>query len=211
VKIHECLQQSDTWWDLKRGVPTASNFDKILTPTTLKPSASQMDFICQLIAERLLVTPQHFVSDRGMSRPMINGVLTEPEARAFYTVATGNEVRQVGFVTTEDGRFGFSPDGLIGEEGGLELKCPMPHTHVRYLLEETLPSEYIGQVHGPLALALLDKSMPFRWWDFVSYFPGLPEFRIHVEPNAYTARLAEELEAFYEKYRTYAGKFEIRI
>jgi len=219
VKIYyDVVQMSDAWWELKRGVPTASNFDKVITPAEGRPSASQMDFICQLIAERMLLTSNF--SHLGPTRPMINGILTEPEARKYYEMETGNVVHEAGFVSTEDGRFGFSPDGLVmtgdgphgekilGDCGGLELKCPEPKTHIRYLIDARLPDDYKAQVHGPLALALIDDSMPFRWWDFMSYFPGLPPFLIRVKPDEYTQKLAHELEHFWHKYEKYLEQFK---
>jgi len=73
------------------------------------------------------------------SRAMQDGIDMEPEARACYSFLAGGEVKQVGFCLSDDGRFGCSPDGLVGDDGGLELKCPLPKTHIKYLVEGELP------------------------------------------------------------------------
>ena len=201
-RVYDCIQYSPEWWQLRRGIPTASNFGRILTPKTQKLSSQADDYICELIADQVQLNPPFFTERNGHTAAMRNGINCEPEARRFYEMEVGLDVRQVGFVTTEDGRFGFSPDGLVGEEGGLELKCPEAKTQARYLIDATLPDEYRAQVHGPLALALIDPTMPFKWWDFMSYCPGLADLTIRVEPDDYTKKLAEALEVFYARYQS---------
>lgn len=197
----ECPQYSPQWWSLRRGVPTASQFGRILTPKKCEPSAQQEDYIAELIADRACQTPPFF-TERPMSRDCANGLNMEPIARSWYAMQTDTEVQQVGFCLTDDGRFGCSPDGLVGEDGGLELKCPTLKTHVRYLQAGTLPDEYRAQVHGSLIVT------GRAWWDFVSYAPGLPPLKLRVEPDAFTLRLADELEAFWRKYRAALERIE---
>jgi hypothetical protein len=127
---------------------------------------------------------------------MLQGIEVEPEARRWYELEAGAPVTNGGFCLTDDGRFGASPDGLVGE-GCLELKCPMLKTHVAYLAKGTLPREYLLQVHGQLIVT------GRLWVDFVSYAyhaSRLPPFKIRVERNEVTKRLAEELESFWSKY-----------
>ncbi len=193
MKLIECVQGSPEWWEARRGVPTCSEFGRILTPKTMKVSSSADKYIAELIADRVCLTPNYF-TDRPTSRDMEHGTNSEPEARRFYEMERGVDVTQVGFYLDDEGRFGGSPDGLVGEEGGLELKCPKLSTQVEYLLAGTLPDEYKAQVHGHLIVS----KRP--WWDFMSYAPGLEPFIIRVEPDAFTRELKVGLEMFWDKY-----------
>jgi enamine deaminase RidA (YjgF/YER057c/UK114 family) len=192
MKIFDMPQLSPEWFEARRGIPTASSFDKILTPKKGEPSSSQEDYLCELAAERLALVPP---ADRPMSGAMRHGVDYEAEARRWFEFEADCEVRQVGFVTTDDGRLGCSPDGLIlGPDGnpaaGLELKCPQGKTHVKYLLDGVLPNDYRCQVHG----ALIVTGLPL--WHFVSYAPGLAPLHIEVQPDKFTDKLRAALEDF---------------
>ena len=189
---HDCIQLSPAWFELRRGIPTACNFDRILTPKTMKLAAAADDFICELIAERFHLGPIHDLGP-SPSKAMLHGTNTEPEARRFYAMDSGLEVQQAGFCTTDDGRFGCSPDGLVGAEGLLELKCPLGKTHVGYLLAGELPSEYRAQCHGQLIVC------GRQWLDFLSYVPGLPPFKVRVVPDDFTRALMVALEQFHER------------
>jgi len=201
MKAFDCVQGSPEWWQLRRGIPTCSNFDRILTPKTLKLSSQVDSYIHELIADRFRLTPPDG-TENYVSRPMLNGLNTEPEARRWYEMEVGAEVKRVGFVTTDDGRFGGSPDSLVGEDGGLELKCPELKTHVKYLLDGVLPDDYRPQVHGYLIVT----GRP--WWDFVSYSPGLDPFRIRVTPNLFTDTLRDALEQFDRRYKELLSKIK---
>jgi hypothetical protein len=192
MKIFDMPQLSPEWFEARKGIPTASSFDKILTPKKGEASSSQEDYLCELVAERLALVPP---ADRPMNGAMRHGVDFEAEARRWFEFETDAEVRQVGFVTTDCGRFGCSPDGLLlGPDGefvaGLELKCPQGKTHVKYLLDGTLPTEYRCQVHG----ALIVTGLPL--WHFVSYAPGLAPLHVEVRPDAFTEKLRAALEVF---------------
>lgn len=187
MKIIDCVQGSPEWWEAKRGVPSASNFDRIITPKTGKLSASAKGYIAELIAESVQPT-----SEVVCTKAMMNGIETEPEARRWYEMACDLEVKQVGCCFTDDGRFEASPDGLVGEDGGLELKCPLLKTHVSYLLDGGLPDEYKCQVHGNLIVT------GRSWWDFVSYAPGLPALVVKVKPDAFTDQMRCALEMFWK-------------
>ena len=194
MKVFRFPQYSADWWSTRKGVPTASNFGRIFTAKTMKPSASQEDYIAELIADRVDTTPPDFIV-RDVTPEMAYGLETESEARAFYAMDRDVEVDEVGFCTTDDGRFGCSPDGLVGEDGGLELKCPQLKTQVKYLLAGTLPDEYRAQVHGSLIVT------GRAWWEFLSYAPGLPPLLLRVEPDEYTKALAAAIEPFWAKYQ----------
>lgn len=194
--IHRCKQASPEWLAIRCGVPSASNFSKIVTPSKGELSKSRTKYIDELIADRITGPP----IDGGAytNRDMDHGTDTEDEARQYYrehcTRCFVDEVEEVGFITDDEGRFGCSPDGLIhsteGEDGGLELKCPLVKTHIGWWRAGVLPSDHKLQVHGALAIT------GYAWWDFMSYCHGVPVFRIRVEPDDFTARLWESLVEF---------------
>lgn len=188
--VHRCEQYSDEWFALRRGVPTASAFEKIITPKTGKLAAAHEGYICELIGD---LGRLDYPGERPATPAMRNGTLTEPEARRFYEMEQG-DVEQVGFCLTDDGRFACSPDGLVGDDGILELKCPEPKTHVGYLLANELPPEYVPQVHGQLIVT------GRKWCDFLSYCPGFKPLMVRIEPNEFTDKLRAVLEEFWPKF-----------
>lgn len=201
MRILECEQGTEEWWEAHRGIPSASNFDRILTPKTGKLSASCQSLICELIAQKCTlgsIKPDGFVS-----KAMENGTLTEPEARRFLEMERGVDIRQVGVIFTDDERFCCSPDGLIGDDEGVEIKCPLMKTHVGYLLNGGLPDDYKAQVHGSLIVT------GRKAWTFLSYCPGLPPLLVRVTPDKYTEQLAKALEEFWLLYRAALTKLGI--
>lgn len=119
--------------------------------------------------------------------PVKYGNLLEPYGRSYYETTTGFDVAQVGFIEHESGGFGCSPDGLIdmslGSGHGLEIKCPVPETHLEWLLDGKLPEKHALQVHASMAVTGLDR------WDFLSYCPGDKPLLITVERDETTERL----------------------
>lgn len=193
MRIIDCVQGTPEWFEARRGIPSASNFSRILTPKTLKPAAAAEDYVHELVAESIRLDPPYF-TERPQSRAMQHGTDCEPEARRWLEMDLNLEVRQVGFCVTDDGRFGCSPDGLIGDDSGVEIKCPQPKTHVSYLLNGVLPDEYRLQVAGAM-LVTGRKS-----WLFVSYCAGFAPFKVVVTPDETTVKLAEALEQFWSRY-----------
>lgn len=193
MKIIQCQQGTEEWFAARRGIATASEFSRVLTPAKGKLSAQAQDYACELVAELAInETPEAIES--FTSRAMQYGIDTEGEARKFYQFDRDAEVSQVGFCVTDCGRFGCSPDGLVGDDGGLELKCPLPKTQVQYLVNEGLPDCYKCQVHG----ALVVTGRP--WWDFMSYCHGLPPLIIRVHRDEFTDKLADALDEFWTKF-----------
>lgn len=185
MKIIDCEQRSEEWFKVRLGVPTASEFDKIITVKG-QPSKSRTRYLYKLAGE--------FVSGKleeaYQNGAMLRGIELESEARELYQLITDKEVVQAGFCLA-DGGYGCSPDGLIGKTGGLEIKCPTISTHVEYLLDATLPEDYYQQVQGSLFVT------GRKWWDFMSYYPGLKPLIVRVEPDAqFQMALAEQLTAF---------------
>lgn len=199
MKAFDCDQYSPEWWRLRRGVPTASEFGRILTPKTMKLASAADDYVCELVGD-IACLSSDYAAFRPTSKAMDAGTLTEPEARRYYEMETGQDVQQVGFCMTDDERFGCSPDGLVGEDGGLELKCPLLKTQAAYLMDGGLPAEYRAQVHGCLIIT------GRAWWDFLSYAPGLDPLLIRVTPDEYTLALRGALEIFWVRFQEAKAK-----
>lgn len=188
-------QVSDLWWEARCGLPTASDFDKIVTPAKGKLSEQADGYMDQLIADIICQTPNYFTTlGRPISQAMQAGIDNEPLARRWYEMEMDCDVLEVGGCLSDDGRLWCSPDGLVGTEGGVEIKCPEAKTQVKYLRNGVLPTEYKPQVHG----ALIITGRP--WWDFVSYHPPMPMLRVRVYPDDFTKLLADALQGFLEKY-----------
>lgn len=188
MKILAMRQGTAEWFVARAAMPTASEFDSILTPAKLQPSKSAEKYMARLLAEWLLGHPIITDSSSFMER----GKEMEPEARAAYEFDRDVAVRQVGFILRDDGLVGCSPDGLVGDDGGLEIKIPAIEQHVLYMLDpERLVNDYVGQVQGGLYLTGRD------WWDVMSFSPELPPVIVRVEPDErYQEAIGPALEAF---------------
>jgi putative phage-type endonuclease len=167
VRIVDCEQNSAEWVWARTGRITASRIcDMMATLKRGGEAASRRDYRAELIAERLTGRAE----DHYVSKEMKFGTEQEPFARTAYEIKTENIVDQVGFIFHPRLDFtGASPDGLIGEEGGLELKCPKTTTHLAYMMAGTVPKEYQHQMLWNMACAERE------WWDFASYDSRLPE------------------------------------
>lgn len=186
MKIIDCIQGSPEWHAAKLGVASASNFSKILAKGQGK---TRKAYMLRLAAEILSSEPQETYSNAAMER----GIEIEPQAREYYEGLNGVKVEQVGFCKLDD-NIGCSPDGLVGTDGGIEIKCPNTTTHITYILADKLPSEYVAQVQG--SLWVTDR----KWWDFLSFGPrlkGRPFWSIRVyRDEAYINKLAIEVNQF---------------
>lgn len=169
MRIIECVQGSPEWLQARLGVPSASSYSKLITSTG-KASTQANAYINQLVAERLTGEPTFF----QVTDPMQRGIDLEPQARTAYEMETGNLVLQVGFLMHDTLQAGASPDGMVGENGGLEIKCPSGHTQVAYLRDGDLPTQYFQQVQGCLWISGRD------WWDFMSYHPKMEPLIVRV-------------------------------
>lgn len=200
MKTVEVAQRSEDWFKARRGMPTASRFKSILTPVTGKPSSAQDTLINELIAESIMPPEQGVI--RPMTAEMEHGVILEAEARCSYDLEHAKgAVKEVGFLIHESGLFGGSPDCLVGENGGCEIKCPNGSTLIGYIRDGSLPDEYKCQVHGYLAITKRD------YWDFFAYSRNLPPFKITVNPDDFTRKLEIELFKFCERYNAEREKF----
>jgi putative phage-type endonuclease len=200
-------QGTDEWHALRRGVITASAIGKLLTATG-KPANNDTSRaqLYQLLAER--VTGE---SDQGFyNDDMARGHLLEPYARDLYA-KNFDPVAECGFITltTSAGTLGYSPDGLVGDDGLIEIKCPRPKTHLKSLLTGVLPVEYVPQVQTGLVVT------GRRWCDYISYSPGLPlfvqrcgpELAVHEQIFAAHEAAERQLDQLMADYRNAAAKF----
>ena len=196
MKIIDCIQGTPEWYAAKCGIPSASSFDKIIT-TKGEPSKQRTKYLYQLAGESITGISEESYTNGNMQR----GKIMEDEARQFYTLITGQEVVQVGFCLAEGA--GASPDGLVGEPGALEVKCPLLATHVGYLLDNTLPTEYFQQTQGQLLVTGRE------WVDFMSYYPGLKPLIIRVMPDEkFIKALKIELELFCAELKDIINKIK---
>ncbi len=177
MKIHDCEQGTLEWTKLHFGIPTASGLDNLLTPEfELRKGELPKTYIYKKVAEKLQGRP---LIDLSSSSFMLEqGMIVESEARPWFSLEYDKKIKQVGFISTDDGRFGCSPDGLIeGEDCGLEIKSPAAHTHCKYLYMGVLPKEYVAQVYGSMFVT------GFKRWMFVSYRRGFPALVLEIHQN----------------------------
>lgn len=204
MKLHNVQQGTPEWLELRLGLPTASEFHNLITPLwKTKTGEGPNTYLCRKIVEKVC---RHIDEDFGGGFAMEQGFILEHEAIPWFEFAHDVAVERVGFCTTDDGRVGCSPDGLIGEDGGIEMKCPLPHTHLKYLLAGTLPADYAAQVHGSMYVT----GRP--WWMFVSYSRKFPALVIKVERDEkIQAAIHEALTGFLKSFDTQMAKLASQI
>ena len=172
--IHPCTQGSTEWSEARLGMPTTSAFKRILTPSG-KVSLSRDVYMAELLAEWALGEPiTEFTGTEWTER----GNFLEADARAFYSFHRDLDVATAGFLYRDNARMcGCSPDGLVGEDGLLELKCPGAGKHLLWLSRGHVPPEHQMQVQGALWVS------GRAWLDFMSFYPRLPSLIVRVTPN----------------------------
>ena len=162
--IHaDIIQGTQEWFDIKRGKVSASKIsDVMMKPTT----AGYRNYRAKLVVERLTGETE----DSYQNADMLRGTELEPNARLVYEYVTGQTVDQVGWIDHPTIEFsGSSPDGLVGEDGHIEIKCPKAATHLDTLLTGTIDDKYLLQMQFQMACS------GRKWNDFVSYHPSFPE------------------------------------
>ena len=173
--FNELEQGTDEWLQVRCGIVTASTMRNLVTSAgKVADNDTSRGFIRQLATERIIGVPEYTYP----TRPMQRGNLLEPFARDLYAehYATVNEV---GFIRLDTGEYslGYSPDGVIGHDGLLEIKSPGPKEHLRTILDDDVPSVYKWQVQ--VGLYVTGRS----WLDFVSYCPGADLYVKRVRPD----------------------------
>jgi putative phage-type endonuclease len=185
-------QRSAEWFAARLGKVTASRVADIIAKTKSGYSASRANYMAELVCERLTGMQGESFS----SAAMVWGTNTEPMARSAYESRMAELVEETGFVLHPTiSMAGASPDGLIGDDGLVEIKCPNTATHIDTLLSEGAPSKYMTQMQWQMACT------GRKWCDFVSFDPRMPEemqmFVIRVERND---DVITELEREVEKF-----------
>ena len=159
-------QGSQEWFALRRGKVTASRVADVIARTKTGWGASRANYMAQLVAERLTGETAESYSNAAMQW----GTDTEPHARAAYEFHSDVSVEEIGFIDHPTLLMsGASPDGLVGDKGMVEIKCPNTATHIETLLGASVPSKYIAQMQWQMACA------GRQWCDFVSFDPRMPE------------------------------------
>jgi len=182
LEIIDCEQNSPEWLRARMGIPTASAFSDVLAKGEGKVRRTYM---LKLAGEIITGEPMEAFTNGHTER----GHAMEDEARDLYTFQTGAELQRIGFV--RNGSVGCSPDSLIGEDGGLEIKTKLPHLLIDVILKDKCPPEHVAQIQGTLWVT------GRSWWDIVIYWPGIPLFVKRIERDeAYIQTLATEVDRF---------------
>lgn len=159
-------QRTEEWFSARLGKVTASRIADIMARTKTGYSTSRANYMAELVAERLTGKKGESFSSSAMQW----GTEQEPNARAAYESMKGVLVQEVGFVPhprIDDS--GASPDGLVGSDGLIEIKCPNTNTHLDFLMDDTIPEKYVLQMQWQMACT--DRA----WCDYASFDPRLPE------------------------------------
>jgi putative phage-type endonuclease len=166
IDLHEISQGSDQWFAIRIGKVTASRVADVIAKTKSGYSASRDNYMAQLVCERLTGQKGESFTNAAMQ----HGTETEPLARAAYEALKDVLVDEVGFVPHPSIIMaGASPDGLVGDDGLLEIKAPQTATHIETLLSESVPTKYYTQMQFQLACTGRE------WCDFVSFDNRLPQ------------------------------------
>ncbi len=173
MRIIPCRQGDEVWMRARLGLPTASEFAKIVgndgklrrnRSDKSEVSKEVITYLCRLIGEQIL---NRSAEDLSGLEWIEHGKSLEPDAVRAYEIAEDCETIPVGFVVTDDGEIGASPDRLVGDDGVLEIKCPKFTTHIKYRLYG-FGEEYKAQVQGQLFVTERD------WGERLSYSPEMP-------------------------------------
>lgn len=190
--IHTFEQGSPEWFEAHIGKPTASQFGQFMTTSfELRKGEMLRTYVASKVAEawRKQPLPQFgsWATDQGL--------ILEEEVKPWYELEYDCEIKRVGFIESPDHRVGCSPDGLLGDDSGIEIKSPQSVSHVKWLLDGGVPNEYICQVHGSLYVT------GRKEWVFCSYRRGFPKLVITVKRDEeIMEKIAAALAAFYQAF-----------
>lgn len=188
----DIVQGSEAWKKIRLGKVTASRVADVVAKTKSGWGASRANYLAELIAERLTGENAATFSNAAMQW----GTDKEPDARAAYAFRTDVDVLEVGFLEHPTiAMTGASPDGLVGGDGLVELKCPNTANHIDTLLDQAVPGKYLTQMQWQMACS------GRQWCDFVSFDPRLPEsMRLFIQriprDNERVAELEREVQVF---------------
>ena len=189
-------QGTSEWRHRRASIPTVSKFSEIMSPVKLQKSSSQVKYAAKLASGRC----GHPYEMDFRSSAMDRGNEMEPQIIANYEFMFDVDVHNVMFVYGDQTQsWGGSPDGLVGDVGGVECKYPEPWTHIEYMHRGVVPNEYLGQVYGYLFVTGRE------WWDFVSWHEGFDLFVKRVE------RTDEKYQKWAEKFEKYLADFLLLV
>lgn len=199
-------QGSAEWLAIRLGKVTASRITDVLAKGKSGEAVTREDYRTELVVQRLTNEPGESFTNAAIE----HGINTEPMARIAYEAHANVFVEQIAFVdhpTIE--WFGCSPDGLVGETGLVEIKCPNSKTHIKYLLGGKPPAKYVPQMQCQMAVTGRE------WCDFVSYDPRLPEdlqlFVVRLERDvSYIMAMEEEVDKFLKEVSGMYSKLKER-
>lgn len=185
-------QRTEEWFAARLGKVTASRVSDVVAKTKSGYSASRANYMAELVCQRLTGKQGDFFQNAAMAW----GTETEPFARGAYEERNGIFVEEVGFVSHPTITMaGASPDGFVGEDGLIEIKCPITATHIETLLAKEAPSKYVNQMQWQMACT------GRAWCDFVSYDPRMPEnMQLFVKRVMRDTNLIIELEREVERF-----------
>lgn len=183
MEIFDNIEQgTPEWFACRAGIPTASKFATVMAKGEGK---TRSEYMRTLAGEILTGEPAETFRNDHMDR----GNQMEDEARQTYAFINDAEIKRVGFIRS--GNKGASPDSLVGENGGLEIKTALPKIQIHRLILNRLPPEHVAQVQGNIWISERE------WWDFVSYWPRLPVLTVRVyRDEAYIANMSSEIDRF---------------
>ena len=193
-------QDSEAWYAVRCGRVTGTRFASLVSGESTKGYKDLVNnIVCEMITGKMEETYSNAIMEKGIE--------TEPIARHEYELIFETEVKTAGFIMPdEDTKYhewiGISPDGLLENDGILEIKCPLMKTHLEYIEAGRLPADYRHQVQGQLFVT------GFKYCDFMSYVNGMKPFVIRVEPDPvlhaeFEKRLDVLIEQVQNKLLTY--------
>ena len=193
-------QRSTEWFNARLGKVTASRVADVIAKTKTGYSTSRENYMAQLVCERMTGTQGESYNNAAMQW----GTDQEPLARAAYEAAKDVLVGEVGFITHPTIiAAGASPDGLVGDDGLIEIKCPNTATHIDTLLSEKVPSKYNTQMQWQMVCT------GRKWCDFVSFDPRMPEgLQLFIQRVDFDAEYVKMLEA---EITEFLGELETKI
>lgn len=203
LKIYnELIQGSPEWQQARCGLLTASEMKLIITAAKLKPADNDKSraHIYEILAQQITgYTEPSYISD-----DMLRGQSDEIDAREIYADAYG-DVQEVGFITNSQWGFtlGYSPDGLVGDDGLIEIKSRRQKYQVETILSQRVPDEYMLQIQTGLLISQR------KWCDFITYCGGMPMYTVRVEPDAVIQEaILAAATAFYAKVDELRTQYE---
>ncbi|MFD8496286.1 lambda exonuclease family protein [Amycolatopsis sp. NPDC059657] len=207
TEFPDVIQGSDEWLDQRRGLVTASVVGQLVTPKTLKIASNDKSrsIVAQLVAERITgYTEPTYIGD-----DMLRGIDDELRARDLYAEFYQRPVREVGFLLRKEDswQLGYSPDGLVGDDGLIEVKSRRAKLHLGTVLSGEVPAEYMAQCQAGLLVSGRE------WLDFISYSGGMAMWHKRLRPNpewqeAIVAAVEQFEETAAEMVAEYATKTE---